>query len=127
MVSQTIPCGIKVIARIDEYKQLVWEAVIPFSSIYGKATITEKDAGKPISVCFAIKGFKNPAAKSGDSGGNGISNNTGGTGANIGGRGGGGGARGGGRGGTRPAENPMQHLYETTKTWKQFSLVFKQG
>ena len=124
MVSQTTPCGVKVIARIDEYKELVWEAVVPFKAIYNKDVITPQDADKPISVCFVIKGFKNPASKNNDAGGNGISNNTGGTGANIGGRGGGGG-RGKGAG-TRPAENPLQHLYESTKTWKQFDLVYKQ-
>ena len=124
MVSQNIPCGIKVIARVDEYKELVWEAVVPLKTIYNKAVITEKDAEKPISVCFAIKGFKNPAAKGADNG-NGISNNTGGTGANIGGGGHGGGRGGHGGGGARPAENPMQQLYESTKTWKHFALVYK--
>ncbi len=122
MVSQTIPCGIKVITRIDEYKQLVWEAVVPFKAIYGKIMIDSKDAGKPISVCFAIKGFKNPASKNNDNSGNGISNNTGGTGANLNGRGANRGA-----GGTRAPENPLQHLYDNTKTWKQFGLSYKQN
>ena len=120
MVSQTAPCGIKVIARIDEFRELVWEAVVPFKAIYGKSAITATDADKPISVCFAIKAFKNPAAKNNDNGGNGISNNTGGTGANISGRG-----RSGGTGATRQPENPMQHLYDNTKTWKQFGLAYK--
>ena len=125
MVSQTTQCGIKVIVRVDEYKELVWEAVVPFKAIYNKAVITAEDANKPISVCFAIKGFKNPATKNADNGGNGISNNTGGSAANISGRGGNRG--GGGRtGGTRQAENPMQHLYDNTKTWKYFGLAFKQ-
>ncbi len=122
MVSQNIPCGIKVIARIDEYKELVWEAVVPLKTIYNESAITAGDADKPISVCFAIKGFKNPAAKGADNG-NGMSNNTGGTGANLSGRGGGRGGHGGG--GARPADNPLQHLYESTKTWKHFALVYK--
>jgi len=125
MVSQNIPCGIKVIARIDEYKELVWEAVVPLKTIYSESVLTEKYADKPISVCFTIKGFKNPAPKGADNG-NGISNTTGGNGANIGGSGRGGGRGGHGGGGARPAENPMQHLFESTKTWKHFAFVYKQ-
>jgi hypothetical protein len=121
MVSQTTSCGIKVIARIDEYKELVWEAVVPFKAIYNKSVITAQDAEKPISVCFAIKGFKNPSSKNADNS-NGISNNTG-TGANLNGRN----NQGTGRPpSTRQPENPMQHLYDNTKTWKQFGLAYKQ-
>ncbi len=120
MVSQSTTCGVKVIIRMDEYKELVWEAVVPFKAIYNRNVITAQDADKPISVCYAIKGFKNPSAKNADNGGNGISNNTGGSGSNIGGR----------NGGARPAstrqpENPLQHLYDNTKTWKQFGLAYK--
>ena len=121
MVSQTTSCGIKVIARIDEYKELVWEAVVPFKAIYNKSVITAQDAEKPISVSFAIKGFKNPSSKNADNS-NGISNNTG-TGANLNGRN----NQGTGRPpSTRQPENPMQHLYDNTKTWKQFGLAYKQ-
>ena len=119
MVSQTAPCGITVIARIDEYKELVWEAIVPFKAIYNKEIINETDADKPISVCFAIKGFKHPEVK-GDNGGQNMSSSS------MSGRGGGGrggGQKGGGRSG--PAENPLQHLYESTKTWKYFGIAYK--
>ena len=122
MASQTAPCGIKVSAGIDEYKELVWEAVIPFSAIYNKSTISATDAGKPISVCFAIKGFKHPSSKDGEGGSANMNSNPG----NMGGRTAG--SRGGGRGGSAKgvAENPLQHLYESTKTWKYFGLAYKQ-
>jgi len=123
MVSQAAPCGIMVSAGIDEYKELVWEAVIPFKAIYNKELITAKDADKPISVCFSIKGFKKPESKSTDNSSSSMSGTGGGSG--MGGGRGGGGGRGKG-GGKSPAENPLQHLYENTKTWKQFSLVYKQ-
>jgi len=121
LVSQTSPCGIKVKLKIDEYKQLVWEAVVPFKSIYNKETITDADAGRPISVCFAVKGFKSPGGKN-------ITDNTGGANNGM----GGGGMAGGGRSNSRPigagsgrgsTTDPMQHLYESTKTWKRFSIV----
>lgn len=121
MVSQDAPCGIKVSAGIDEYKELVWEAVVPFSAIYNKGTISSNDAGKPISVCFAIKGFKHPESKgSTDNGNMGDMNSNGGS---MGGRSGRPGGKGGRTGGI--TENPMQHLYDNTKTWKHFNIVYK--
>ena len=125
MASQTAPCGIKVSASIDEYKELVWEAIIPFSAIYNKSTISAADAGKPISVCFAIKGFKHPSSKDGENGSANMNSNP----SNMSGRGGGGGGRGGkgSKGGGGVAENPLQHLYESTKTWKYFGIAYKQG
>jgi len=121
MVSQTTPCGIKVISRIDDYKELVWEAVVPFKAIYNKSVITAQDAERPISVCFAIKGFKNPGAKNADNS-SGISNNTSSTGSNMNGRG----SQGMRPASTRQPDNPMQYLYDNTKTWKQFGLAYKQ-
>jgi hypothetical protein len=118
MVTQNLPCGIKVIARIDEYKELVWEAVIPFKALYNKDSITEADAGKPISVCFAVKGFKRPESKSTEGNNNSMTANN----MRTGGMGGGGG-RGGGRG---SATNPMEHLYESTKTWKHFGIAYQR-
>ena len=122
MATQKIPCGVKVIVRMDEYKELVWEAVVPFKAILNKDSITTADAGKPISICFAIKGFKAPGAKNAENAGgmnNSMSggNATGNMGRNSGmGRGG---------GSTRNAtDNPMQQLYESTKTWKQFGLSY---
>lgn len=130
MVKQAAPCGIRVSMRIDEYKELVWEAVIPFKLIYNKDLITAKDAGKPISVCFAVKPFKKTGGKTsgGDGGGAGdpgMNNGMGSAGTNSGiNRGGrGGGSHGGSHGGS--TANPMDYLYETTHTWKFFSIAFQ--
>lgn len=121
-IAQTNACGIKVRVRIDEYKELVWEACIPLKSIYGRQ-VTIADAGKPLGICFAVKGFKKPAEKNTD-------NNTAGTNMN--------GSmpsgvgmnsrmnNGSGRQG-RPANDPMQQFYETTKTWKFFRIAMKPG
>ncbi len=117
MISQSTPCGIKIRARIDEYKELVWEAVIPFKAIYGVDTISAQYAGKPISVCFAVKAFKNPGSKQPAENNSGMNNNMSGR----------GGMRGGGGGGGSRAqpEDPMQHLYESTKTWKVFGIAYQ--
>lgn len=120
VVTQQVPCGIKVRAHIDEYKELVWEAVIPLKLIYNKETITAADAGHPISVCFSIKGFKGGGGKNPNAGGNpGMNDGMGGAGRNSAMQGG------GAQGGRANANDPLQPLYESTKTWKQFSLVFK--
>jgi hypothetical protein len=126
MTSQTTPCGIKVVVRIDEFSELVWEAVVPFKAIYNIDTITAAYAGKPVTVCYAVKAFKYPESKtSGDGSSNSMSNGMG-SGGGMGGRGGGG--RGGNMGskGSANKENPMQHLYEATKTWKQFGVAYRQ-
>jgi len=122
MASQTTPCGIKVAVSIDEYKELVWEAVIPFKAIYDRTSITSDFAGKPISVCFAVKAFKNPGSKSTDNANGGMNNGMAGGGTHNSMRGGGG-TGGGARSGVK--ENPNQSLYESTKTWKQFVLAYK--
>ena len=124
LISQTTPCGIKIRAKIDEYKELVWEAVIPFKAIYGIDSISEKEAGKPISVCFAVKAFKNPGSKPAENN-SGMNNNMS---AGAGGRGGGmrGGGGGGGGRSRSQSEDPMQHLYENTKTWKQFGIAYQR-
>lgn len=119
IVNQTNQCGIKVKVKIDEYKQLVWEAAIPFKAIYDKETITEKDAELPISVCFAVKGFKSQSKKD-------ITSNTGTNDAmNTGGMGAGGrtNSRPIGAGANRTPTDPMQHLYESTRTWKHFRIA----
>ncbi|MDR3679706.1 MAG: hypothetical protein P4L41_07055 [Flavipsychrobacter sp.] len=126
-ITQTNPCGIQVRIGVDEYKELIWEAAIPFKALYGKDTLTRADAGRPISVCFSIKGFKKPKS-SGDSGaGNGMSNG-GGAGGHGGGMGGGGrgmGGKGGGQG-QRNGTDPKEQLYETTRTYKYFGLAYQQ-
>ena len=122
LVTQTTRCGIKIRMSIDEYKEMVWEAVIPFKALYNRDTIDATYLGKPISVCFAVKGFKHPDAKGSESSNTGMNNGMGG-GMNSSQRGGRGGSRSGGaaRG---VASNPMEHLYESTKTWKQFGLAW---
>ncbi|MBA3828106.1 MAG: hypothetical protein H0X33_04145 [Taibaiella sp.] len=124
LVQQQNNCGIKVKAAIDEYNELIWEIAIPFKGFYKRAQLDPSDVGKAISVCFAIKGFKHPST----------SDNTSGAGMGNGGMGGGmhsnamagGGARGGG-GPMRsaPGNNPREHLYESTKTWKTFGLTYQ--
>ena len=125
MTSQSTPCGIKVAMRIDEYSELVWEAVVPFKAIYNIDTITAAYAGKPISVCFSVKSFKYAESKTGgaDNSTNNTMNNGMGSGGMRGGRNGSAGM--GGSKGTANKENPMQHLYEATKTWKQFGVAYQ--
>lgn len=126
MVKQATPCGIKVRINIDEFKELVWEAAIPFSAIYNKRKISSADAGKAVSVCFSIAGYRKPDTKGSGSEGNGggMNNGMAGAGANSSMHGGGGrGGKGGGR--SSQSDNPLQHLYETTKTWKYFSLALQ--
>ncbi len=124
VVSQVTPCGIKVRARIDEYKELVWEAAIPIKALYNKDQLSAADAGRPISVCFQVKALKAPKSKEGDNGG-GAMNSGMGSNSSMGGRGGGRGGQGGAPR-TKQAENPMAHLYLATKTWKHFTLVYQQ-
>ncbi len=124
MITQNNACGIKVIARIDEYKELVWEAVVPFKAIYHRDSITEADANRPISVCFAVKGLKHADSKSSENSGSSANNSMSGGGMGGGGRGMGGGGRGGGK--SQSASNPMEHLYENTKTWKFFGIAYQR-
>jgi hypothetical protein len=121
-VNQTI-CGIKVIARIDAYNELVWEAAIPFKAIYNIDSISAAQAGKPISVCFTVKGFKQPGAKNADNASSGMNNGMAGSGMPGGNSGVGRGTQ--GMGGQKSSQSPTQRLYETTKTWKQFGLAWQ--
>jgi len=123
VVSQSLPCGISVKLSIDEYKQLVWEAVVPFSVLYNKKYISASDTRKIINLCYSVKGFKNPSSKSAPAP---MNNNMGGGMA---------GANGTGRMNSMPmgtgmsttsTEVPMQHLYESTKTWKKFLIAWRQ-
>jgi len=123
-ITQNNPCGIKVKIGVDEYKELIWEAAIPFSAIYGKDTLTKADAGRAISVCYAIKGFKKPKTNNSDNGSSGMGQG-GGQGMGGGGRMGGG----GGRGNKTPQRNgtdPRELMYENTRTWKFFGLAYQQ-
>lgn len=121
LVTQNNPCGIKVRIAMDEYKELIWEAAIPFKAIYGREQITKEDAGKPISVCFAVKGFKQPSSSHSDNSSD-IGTNSSMGGMRSGGMGSmrGGGMRHGGMQGGREA------MFESTHTWKTFGLAYEQ-
>lgn len=126
LVSQEVSCGVRVKLAIDEYKQLVWEAVIPLRILYPQGAATVVQGAKPISICYAVKGFKAPSAKGNQGAAMPMNNNM-----SRGGLGAGGGMNStpmgtspGGGGSNR--EGPMQHLYESTKTWKHFSLTGKK-
>lgn len=96
LVKEKNPCGIKVQIGIDEYKELIWEAAIPLSAIYGTKDFNKQWDGKPISVGFYVKGFKKPSSNNNDAG-----SGSGGMGSGGGMGGGGMGGRGGGRGGSK--------------------------
>lgn len=115
MAGQANPCGIKVKARVNTYKELIWEAAIPVKALYGKETLTAADAGHPISVCYYVKGGKAPKSGNVDNANGGYNQTPGGGSRNA--------AMGMPQGGGRKAENPLEHLYTPTRTWKQFSLV----
>jgi hypothetical protein len=122
-ISQTLACGVKVKMRMDEYKELVWEAAIPFKALIGR-DLEARDMGKNIAICFDIKGLGKPKSKGTDN----INNTMGGPGGGMAsnstpGRGMPAAAMQGMRPGT---ENPMQALYNNTKTWKTFGVAYKQ-
>lgn len=123
MISQVAPCGVKVKMRMDEYKQLVWEAVIPFKAIYNKEEITAADAGRPLSVGFVLKGATDPEAKNKSASSNSSPMASDPSSATIGRN------TQGGRMQRAPmsinSQNPMQLLYETTKTWKHFKIAWQ--
>jgi hypothetical protein len=126
-VAQNNDCGIKVSVGVDEYKELIWEASIPFKAIYNKTHITKSDMGRPISVCFAVKGFKKPSSNSGNNENASSAGSTGNSSMGGSGHGGMGGGRGGGGGkrGGMGQDDPREHLFESSKTWKQFGLAYE--
>lgn len=118
LVKQTNNCGIVVRMAMDEYNEMIWEAAIPFKALYGKEHIDKNDEGRPISVCFQVKGLKKPEKSKAESAGmNEGSMNTGGV-----------------RGGGAPAAlrteaggaGERESIFETSKTWKQFGLAYKE-
>lgn len=124
-------CGIKVAVGLDEYDQLVWEAVIPFKTFYNKATIDKRDQGKPLSVCFDLLGLERPA---GQGNGNGGGMRPGGMRMGMGGLGMGGmgmgmsmrspGAGGGHRGGG--AGNGNEQLYKSFTFWHKTGIAWQE-
>ncbi|MEI8278868.1 MAG: hypothetical protein WCG87_03835 [Bacteroidota bacterium] len=124
-VSSGDSCGIVVGIGLDEFNQLVWEAAIPFKAFYNKAGIERRDRGKPISICFDIKGRDRPAGNAGGMNSRprvsvGISGMGGmGMGMGMGGFGGGGRRGGSGRGEANEA------LYKSTKTWAKVGIAFQ--
>jgi hypothetical protein len=112
-VVQENACGIKVrIAINNSDNNMVWETSIPFKAIYGRQHMNRNDAGRPISICFAINGFELPekvkrmeekmklAAQNPD--------NT---------------QMEGAKAAAKFAE--VKDLFEITSTWKQFGLAYK--
>lgn len=131
LIKQNNGCGIMVRIGFDEYNTLIWEATVPFKSIY-KDALTAKDANKPVSVCFSIKGLKKPSTNGeGEGGGNGGGmRSAGGSGMGGGMRGGGGGMRGGGGHGgggmhSGAGGGDREALYESSKTWYTVGLAYK--
>ncbi|PQJ10860.1 hypothetical protein CJD36_012885 [Flavipsychrobacter stenotrophus] len=115
MINQTVPCGIKLKARLDEYREIVWEVAIPVKSLFNKDSLTAADAGKQIGVCFSLKGTKAPKGQVQNA--NGGMNQMGGGGSRN------SAAMGGAMAGGGKTSNPLEQLYSATKTRKQFSLV----
>ncbi len=127
-VSAGDSCGIKVAVGLDEYDQLVWEAVIPFKTFYTKAEIDNRDKGKPINVCFDLLGMDRPAGQNSGNGGHGGGMHMGGMGFGMGGMGmgmgmrpmgGGGGRRGGG------GNNANESLYTSTTFWHKVGIAYE--
>ena len=114
--TQIAPCGVKVRLGIDEYNELVWEAAIPLSVLYRSSGSMN---GKPVSICFAIKAYKKQETKA-ETDAAPAQSSMPGRNSN--------GMRGGGARGSNPKSapiNPLQQLYENTKTWKHFSIIGK--
>lgn len=125
-IEQGDTCGIKVGIGLDEYNQLVWEAVIPFRTFYPKAEIDRRDMGRPIDICFDILGMDRPAGMAGgDNGSPHFGVGMGGfgmMGPGMGmGMGGGMGRRGGG------GNNGNDQLYKTTSTWQQVGIAWQDS
>ncbi len=117
-ISQVAPCGIKLAMKLNSYKELVWEAAIPVKAIFNRDSLNATDAGKTINMCVAVNAIKPPKSAPVENANNGM-NQSMGSGGNRGGMGGGHMPTGGGR----TPENPMQHMFNNTKTWKHFSLA----
>ncbi len=114
-------CGISVGVGLDEYDQLIWEAVIPFKTFYPKAQIDSRDAGKPIDICFDILGMEKPEGMGNGGGAPRVGFGLGG-GMGMGGMGMGLNTGGGGRGGG--AINDQ--LYRTTSFWQEVGIAYQQ-
>jgi hypothetical protein len=129
LVQQNNGCGVVVRMGFDEYNTLVWEATVPFRAFY-KNGLTPADAGRTVSICFAITGMKLPSFPGGQ-GGSGMPGGGGGM-PGGGGMGGGGMPGGGGEmpGGGMPGGGmggDPGHLFESTKTWYRTGLAYKAG
>jgi hypothetical protein len=118
-LSQNDSCGIKVGIGLDEYDQLVWEAIIPFKTFYPKDTIDRRDMGRPLDICFDIAGLTRP----GGQGNNGMRPGGMSVGMGMGGMGFG---MGGGMGGNRGYSDPNEPLYRSISFWKKVGIAFQQ-
>ncbi len=116
-------CGIKLGVGLDEYDQLVWEAVIPFKTFYPKGEIDRRDQGRPLDICFDILGMDRPEGMSGNGGGGAPRFSVGMGGFGMGPAMGGGmgmGRRNGGGG------QGNDQLYKTTSTWQEVGIAFQE-
>jgi hypothetical protein len=118
-------CKIKVACGLDQYDQLVWEAVIPFKAFYTKAQVDYRDRGKPISVCFDMLGLEKPAGQ-GNGGGHGGGMHMGGMGFGMGGMGMGMRPMGGG-GGRRSGGTPNEQLYTSYTFWQKVGIAYQDS
>lgn len=119
-IRQHIPNGIMVRLGFNSYRELVYEAKIPFADFY-KQQLTASDAGKPVSVGIFVHAPKQPAMPKDGSGGMPGNASMGGGGGRI----GNGGMGGRGGGGMRNTGSTTESIYEPTKTWKQAGLAWK--
>jgi hypothetical protein len=120
-------CKIKVACGLDEYDQLVWEAVIPFKAFYTKTEIDNRDKGRPISVCFDMLGLDKPAGQGNSGHGGGSGMHMGGMGFGMGGMGMGMGMHPGGGGGRRSGGTPNEQLYTSYTFWPQVGIAYQDS
>ena len=115
MAQKTMPCGIQVTMKWSSYKELIWEAKIPFQLLYGVPTINASYARKPISVCYYLKGVKAPKGAAATNNTGSLSNAAGNVGM---------GGQSGLTAGMQPSSNPLDGYYSASRTYKFFELAF---
>ena len=123
-IRQHIPNGITVRLGFNSYRELVYEAKIPFADFY-RPQLIPSDAGKAVSVGIFVHAPKQPAMPKDGSSMPGNASMGGGGGRMGGGGMGGGGSRGGRGGGMHNTGSETESIYEPTKTWKQAGLAWK--
>jgi hypothetical protein len=115
MAQKTMPCGIQVSMKWSSYKELIWEAKIPFQLLYGTPMINASFARKPISVCYYLKGVKAPKGAAATNNTGSLSNAAGNVGM---------GGQSGLTAGMQPSSNPLDGYYSASRTYKFFELAY---